>query len=250
MNFLTKHSKAFYYTYGILIGILIIACVFYASQYYDIRVLYTFNEKGELSIMSDTTDSLNRTNSYIFSYFANGNSNGLVAATGFAADFNNYSKQVYDFQNLLSSTNDSFILFGILSLVAFAFLLVLSNHSRRIYYLSNLIGGIVLPLLIIVFNVVILVNNLSVMSNFNQNLTLYNIVSLLQGDKQIGYSQMNYTDLSSNFSCNSLTFVLFSVLFIVVICYSIFMAIYAYLKYKATAEERAEIVKKAVANND
>ena len=41
-----------------------------------------------------------------------------------------------------------------------------------------------------------------------------------------------------------------SLLFIIVIAYSIFMAIYAVLKYKATAEERAEIIKKAVANND
>ena len=44
MNFLTKHSKAFYYAYGILIAVLIIAGLFYASQYCDVRVLYSITK--------------------------------------------------------------------------------------------------------------------------------------------------------------------------------------------------------------
>ena len=249
MNFLTKHSKAFYYAYGILIGVLIIAGVFYASQYYDIRVMYSFDDNG-LSIISGSADSLNRTNSSLFDYFAQGNSNGLVAATGFSTNFSDYSMKVYNFQNSLSDVNNLIIWFGVASLVCFALLLVLSNHSRRIYYKSNVVGGILLPLVVAVLSIVLVVRNLSVMGDFSENQTLYNVVSLLQSDKSIEYSQKGYNDLVPLFHCNNLTFVLFTVLFIIVIGYSIFMAVYALLKYKATAEERAEIEKKAVANND
>ena len=250
MNFLTKHSKAFYYAYGILIGALIILGVFYASQYYNIRVLYAFDANGQLSILSTTTDKLNRTNSYLFDYFTNGNSNGLVAATGFSTDFSVYAKTVYDFQVLLSDVNNLIIYMGCGMLVCFALLLVLSNHNRRIYYLSNVIGGVLLPLIVIVLAVVLLVRNMVVIADFELNKTLFNIVNLLQGDSQISFYQQNYSALEAAFNCNTLSLTLFSVLFIVVIAYSAFMAVYAIIKFKATAEERAEIEKKAVANND
>lgn len=258
MNFLTKHSKAFYYAYGILIAVVIIAGLFYASQYADIRVL--FSKAGEMvTIESDTTDNLNRTNKYVYEYFeniANGDPYGF-AVSGFSSSFGGYSTTtetyatlVYNFQVQLSVVNSLIINLGLGSLVCFALLLVLSNHNRRIYYKSNLIGGILLPVLVVVFMVILLIQNFSVMGVFNKNSELFNVVSLLQGSSQIAASQTQYAALKQQFSCTSLTFVLFTVLFIIVIAYSVFMAVYAYLKYKVTAEERAEIEKKAVANND
>lgn len=249
MNFLTKHGKAFYYAYGILIGVVIILGVFYASQYYDVRVAYSIVD-GKPDITSDTADNLNIANNYLYSYFSNGNANGLVAATGFSTNFNDYAMTVYDFQKSLSSVNDLIISFGVASLVVFALLLVLSNHNRRIYYKSNLIGGIILPLVVVVLFTVLLVKNFEIMGMFNNNLKLFDIVNVLMGTNRIENSKLNYEGLSALFNLNSLTFVLYTLLFVIVIAYSVFMAIYAFLKYKATAEERAEIEKKAVAHND
>ena len=249
MNFLTKHSKAFYYAYGILIGIMIVLAVFYLTQYKDIRVLYTI-PKGAVEILASTEDSTHASNQYLFDYFTNGNANGLVAATGLSTNFEEYKFVVYDFQVLLSKINDRIVLFGVLSLVCFALLLVLSNHNRRIYYKSNLIGGIVLPLIVVVLNLVLVIQNLNAMGIFNKNEALFNIVAQMQSDSQIRLSQMNYSEVATYFSCNDLSFILYTVLFVIVISYSVFMIIYAVLKYKATAEERAEIEKKAAVNND
>ncbi|MCR5112904.1 MAG: hypothetical protein K6A63_03080 [Acholeplasmatales bacterium] len=256
MNFLTKHSKAFYYAYGILIAVVIIAGLFYASQYADIRVLFSVSGDS-VSITKDTTDTLNRTNKYVYEYFeniANGDPYGF-AVSGFSSTFGSYAEgtyaaAVYDFQVKLSNVNSLIINLGLCALVCFALLLVLSNHSRRIYYKSNLIGGILLPVFVIVLMIVLMAQNLSVMGMFNDNKELFNIVSLLQGPTQIAASQTSYAGLQAQYSCTTFTFILFTILFIIVIAYSVFMAVYAYLKYKATAEERAEIEKKAVANND
>jgi hypothetical protein len=224
---------------------LIIAGLFYASQYYNVRLLYSVSG-GNVEILSGTSDTLNRSNEYVFKYFSEGK------ATGFSTNFDDYKMIVYNFQVQLSKVNDLIIYLGVACLVCFALLLVLSNHNRRIYYKSNLFGGVLLPLVVVVLNVILLAQNFSVMTKFNegQNFELFNLVSLLQGDSQIVYSQKEYSVLQSNFTCDNLTFILFTVLFVIVIAYSVFMAIYAVLKYKATAEERAEIVKKAVANND
>lgn len=249
MNFLTKNSKFFYLIYGILIGLTIILGVIFASQYYDVRV--TFTGSGEtLKIINTTSDSLGYDNFYVFKYFAAGATNGLTSATGFAPDYDNYKMIVYDFQTNLSSLNNMIILFSVFGLIAFALLLVLSNHNRNIYYKSNLIGGILLPLIVVVLFVVLLVKNLSVMKQFDDNVVLFNIVAKLMGTNRIDYSDYNYSELSNFFDINNLTFILFTILFVIVIAYSLFMAVYAYLKYKGTSEMRAEVEKKAVANND
>ncbi len=245
MNFLTKHSKAIYYIYGILIAVMIFAGLFYASQYCDVRVLYSLSGDS-VEILPGTADNLNRSNRYVFEYFAAGN----LSSLGFSSNFDDYSHIVYDFQILLSHVNDLIIILGLVSLICFAGLLVLSNHSRRIYYKSNLVGGAILPLIVAILTIILLVNNLSVMGVFNENYDLFNFVSLLQGDNQIYNSQMASSELINNFTCNSTTFALFMILFIIVIAYSIFLIAYACIKYKATAEERAEILKKAVGNND
>lgn len=249
MNFLTKNSKFFYLTYGILIGLTIILGVVFASQYYDIRVTYT-GSGDSLQIINTTSDSLGYDNFYVFKYFAAGDTNGMKAATGFTTNYDNYKMIVYNFQTSLSTLNNMIVLFSVISLIAFALLLVLSNHNRNIYYKSNLIGGIILPLVVVVLFVVLLVYNFSVMKQFDDNATLFNIVAKLMGSNRIDYSDFKYSDLSNLFNINNLTFILFTILFIIVIAYSLFMAVYAYLKYKATSEMRAEVEKKAVANND
>lgn len=249
MNFLTKHSKAFYYAYGILIAVLIVAGVFYASQYCDVRVFYALNAAGAVEILPTTADNLNRSNTYVFEYFEKAGENGFSAA-GLGSDFTKYANTVYNFQVQLSKVNDLIVILGFVSLICFALLLVLSNHNRRIYYKSNLYGGIFFPLVVVVLNIILLVQNFNVMGVFNENATLFNVVSLLQGDGKVTNSQTDYATLKDAFTCTSATFVIFMILFIIVIAYSVFMAVYAVLKYKATAEERAEIEKKAVANND
>jgi hypothetical protein len=252
MKFLTNHSKIIYYIFGIIIAVTLLLGLFYATAYADVHVYYNPGENGAVVFGANAGGPISGSNnSALYSFFSSTKQTSNAEFVGlYGTSFEPHAQKVFDFQVLLSKTNTNYIIFELVSVICFALLLVLANHSRRVYYKSNLIGGIILPLIVITFNLVLIIKNLNVMGVFSDNSTLFNVVSLLIGDNKAIMSQTNYSSLQGYFTCTSLSFILFTVLFIVVIAYSVFMIIYSILKYKATAEERAEIIKKAVTNND
>lgn len=249
MKFLTNHSKFIYLTFGIIIAVALLLGLFYSTAYADVHVYYTYSDGVQFG-KSAQGPITGTSNQYLYDFFANqGEDAAFVAKYG--TSFEPFAKTVYDFQVKLSSFNTTIITFELIGLVCFALLLILANHSRRVYYKSNLIGGVLLPLVVVVLNVVLLVQNLGVGSAFNENTELFNMVAVLQNDKtNIVASQQNFAYLKDHFSVTSTSITLYMVLFIVVIVVSLFMAIYAVLKYKATAKDREEILKKAVQKND
>lgn len=241
-KFLTKHSKVFYIIFGALIGATIIAGCFYMTNYANVHLFYGLGEHGEKIAVYDSAHPMGYSNNFLYMFFAEGK------ATGYQTDFGaHYAQTVLSFQDGMNSFNSLIIILEVVSLVCFALLLVLANHSRRIFYVSNLVGGVVLPLVIIVLNVVLLITNLGLMGTFNNNYELFNIVSVLQDPKiQADVYQHDLAYAKGFFSCNSITFILFTVLFVIVIVYSALILLHTIIKYKATAEERKNIIEKAV----
>ena len=253
MKFLTNHSKFIYLAFGVVVGVAILLGLLYATAYADVHVYYNPTVSGGVEFGSTAGGPLTgSSNVNLYDFFSSAKQAAdpqFVAAYG--TSFEPHAKTVYDFQVLLSKTNTNILVFEVISLVCFALLLVLANHSRRVYYKSNLIGGVVLPLVVIVLNIVLLVSNLNVMGAFEQHKELFNITAVLQNSSTGIYaSQQDYTYMKGQMNITSLSFILYTVLFVVVILVSIFVLVYAILKYKYTAKDREEILKKAVQKND
>ena len=250
MKFLTNHSKFIYLAFGIVIAVSLLLGLFYATAYADIHVYYTFSDAGVQFGSSAQGPITNTSNKYLYDFFQNQAADATFVSK-YGTDFGPFAKTVFDFQQLLSSVNTNIVTFELIGVICFAVLLILANHTRRVYYKSNLIGGILLPLVVVVLNVILIIQNLGVAAKFNENYELFNMTAILQNSSTgIIASQQNFAYLQDRFNINSVSFTLYTVLFIVVIAVSIFVAIYAVLKYKATAKDREEILKKAVQKND
>ena len=136
-NLLRKHSKALYMAFGIMLFAVLIAALFYATNYANIRIFYTIGNGGTI-LISDVTENAEiagETNQTLFAYF-NNFSQGINMDT--------FKMTIFNFQHDLSNFNTLIVWFAIVGIIAFAALLILGNHNRNIYYKSNLIGGIVL----------------------------------------------------------------------------------------------------------
>lgn len=246
-KFLTKNSKWVFLIFGIIIGVVILGALCYMTQYTHIHVYYIKNSKGVVSFFSDTENAFGNTNQNLVNFFQ------YTEDTTFEKDFiANYANIVYDFQVAMSSFNDLIIIYGIISLICFAGLLILGNHNRRIYYKSNLYGGIALPLIPAIFSIVMIIKNTSLMGTFNKNKELFNRVSVIQDLDYLESENLNYSVdfLRERYSCDATTYILFDILFAIVLIYSLFLIVVSIKKYKLTAADRAKVLEKAVENND
>lgn len=245
-KFLTKNSKLVYMIFGVLMGLVIISALCYMTQYTHIHVFYVV-DGNSITFLGDTEGPSGKSNQNLVDFFAN------TADTTFNKDFlTEYGQTVIDYQLSMSSFNNLIVAFGIVGLVCFALLLILGNHNRRIYYKSNLYGGIALPLIPAVFSIIMIVKNTLLMGTFNKNKELFNRVSVLQDPNYIDsdnfYCEVDY--LKERYTCNDITYIIYNVIFGIVLIYSLFLIVTAVMKYKNTAADRARVLEKAVKNND
>lgn len=180
---------------------------------------------------------------------------GLIVKKTYSISQEMFDK-VATFRKSLDNYNNLILAYGIVSLIIFAAFIVLSNHNRKIYYKSNLIGGIVLPIINIVFALILIIQGISLISNISDptNNAFYNVISALQNPKVGVHSQFaasqatnneNAQFIVNNFNINSTSVVLYMVFFGVTMLYNIFLIVFAYLKYKDTAKARNEVLEKA-----
>lgn len=248
-KFLTNKSKIFFLAFAIIAGALLISAIFYATQYANIHVYFTATNDGNVISMG-ALNEIGLEQTYLYNFFEK------TTDKTFSNDFTLYQDTVYKFQRTLSSTNDFIVTAGLVSLICAAGLFVLSNHSRKIYYKSNLIGGILLPLVVVVMNIILIVKHTNLISMFNEgdNYELFNRVSLLQttGQTQITASQMydNICWLQERYTCDNTTFIIYIVISIFVIVYALFMIFLSVYRYKESTERRNQVLERAVSNND
>lgn len=277
-DFLSKNAKLIYLLCGVLSFLTLVLSLAFMTQYRYLRLNYVLTVNaatGEEKTVIGPQGTLNGADQQaLFDFF-----NQLGA--GFYDDFDNYKDhpelkeikenpaimdqtegklteeiktQIFNYRKRLDSYNSMIVIFSAVSLVAFALIFVFSNHSRKIYYKSNLVAGIVLPGIIIVFNLVLIIMSIGLASELQANYNVYNLVSVLQNPQNKIYTQMALSDATNNanlgkilagFDCNTLTFVLFDLLFGFVIIYNAFLIAYAVLKYKWTGERRAEVIERS-----
>lgn len=292
-KFLLKNSKWVYYILGIISALVILSSLFFMTQYKFVRVNHKVDEKTNEKLY-ESTATLNGGDQKWMFLFIDQLANGDFQDPDFAetknlietnetfktflqkdADDNyvmieeatnetlytykisdKYFKQLDEFRDQLDSFNNLILIYGLVSLVCFAGLLILSNHNRKIYYKSNLIGGIVFPLVNIIFAVVLIVNALSLVSkindpNFN---ALINIISAMQNPlnaKNVTVAGSDATNLRkisaiiADFNINPTTLIMYMLFAGITIAYNVFLIIYAFVKYNGTARERKAVLDRA-----
>ena len=277
-NFISKNAKIIYLLCGVLSFLTLMLGLVFMTQYRYIRVNYLIGADNQIEIL-ETAQLNGKDQTALYSFINrlgnNNPSNGRNSYVGLEAYENspelqqfkeNYIVQaedgtyvlkdealmeVYNYKNKLDTFNNLIIVFSAISLVMFALMFVLSNHSRRIFYKSNLIGGIILSGIIAVLNIVLIGYSIALMVEMNQNYMLFNIVSVLQNPSNVLYSRPakstetlnNYLQsILNGFDVNLTTFVLYDLLFGLVLAYNVFLAVFAVLKYKWTAERRKEVI--------
>jgi len=273
-NFLSKNAKLIYLLCGVLSLLTLILSLGFMSQYRYLRVNYmleTNSATGEETVVIGSSATLNGADQRpLFDFFAQ-------LGSGFYDNLDSYKAhpelveiknkyvarevitpearmKIYEYRKGLDAYNNMIVIFSALSLVMFGLMFVFGNHSRRIYYKSNLIAGVVLPGIIAVFNLILLIMSFKLMADFSADYTLFNLVSVLQNPNNSIYTQQALSDatnsknleiLMNSFDCNVLTFALYDILFVVVLAYNVFLAVFAVMKYKWTAERRAEVIERS-----
>ena len=239
-------------------GAIIISALPFKTQYSNIYINVTTTI--EEASGSDQNKALGNDQSYLFDLFEDVQASGFVDNEGkiFEKDFNKYYKvQVYEFQNNLNDLNNLILWYGIIALIGVAFLYIFANNSRKIYYKSNVLVSAAFTLFMVAFGLVVLIKSFSVMSDFNSNSELYNIVSVMQ-NQSYASEAYQYASASSNasldylknaYDCDSLTFIVYDIIFVAVIIYSVFLFILSIVKFNATADRRKELEKVVTVND-
>ena len=236
-NLFKNKIKLLYFGFGVLMFLTLIASVMYMTNYAYIHVYYSIDQyTGDVVINAATPKPVTlETNDYLFKYID---------------DIETFKYVIFDFQVAMSDLNTFFITFCIIGLIAFAALLICSNHNRRVYYKSNLVCGILAPLVTIVFAVICFIRNISLMGVFNANFDKFNMVSMIQNPVNTpSVIKYGMDFIKSDQPCNSLTFILFAILFAIIIIYSLVLIVLSIKKYNGTKELREEIIRRAVENN-
>ncbi len=290
-NFFKKNAKMLLIGYAIALFATLIAGLFYMTNLANVHVYYSVDEKtGEISFNADdqiTSTGMNNTD--LFYYFGIRNldvpdnigfkvdSNGYILKTtkkgidylenadGEEVDFadnpnlyfakSGYAKIVYDFQIAMSNYNTQIIIYCVICLICFAAMMIFSNHSRKIYYKSNLIIGVAMPLVVTIYTFIMMIVNFGLLGTFNQNFDLFRVVSVMQSSKidsadknSMAKSYQSILNNSQNFG--SSCYFIQTIFYVLVIVYSLFLIIYTIYRYKECAKRRNEIIERAVQNND
>lgn len=271
-NFFKKNAKLLLIIYGVILFATLISGLFYMTNLADVHVYYSSDVNGPSFSADDSITSTEMTNYDLFYYFSYKNPD-LPNKIGFTTDPNGlsidesldtpsnyfstsgYAKIVYDFQMAMSNFNTQIIIYSFICLICFALLLVFSNHSRKIYYKSNLCAGILVPVTISIYTIIMVVQNFVLLGTFTEHFDLFRVVSVLQ-DSSISSAAKNrmindYQSIlenSQNFgpSCYYIETIFFAIVFV----YSLFVIGYTIFRYKDSAQRRNEILERAVQNND
>lgn len=238
-------TKIIFMAFGMLMFAVLLFSVAYMTNFAHIRVIYS-RAGGVLQINPESVNDDGMTNQTLYNF--------LVNHAPVKENWETFKMTIYNFHFGMSDLNTFIMITALVGIVCFAALLICSNHSRRVYYKSNLVCGILAPLTTIIFTVICLVKNLSLMSVFNKNIENFNCVAMIQNpltytDSMNAINDGNISFVTDAKPCNSLTFILFTILFAIVIIYSVVVMVASVKKYKDTTELRNEIIRRAVENN-
>ena len=268
-NFFKKNAKLLLITYAVIIFATLVAGLFYLTSLGNVHIYYSIDANTSEPTFSsdDTISSTGLTNLQVFKYFGNSEvKNNLPDYVNYDVDPDNggmystffadkgYAKIVYDFQIAMSDYNTQIIIYCIISLLCFCVMMIFSNHSRKIYYKSNLYSGILMPTAVGVYTVIMMIQNFSLMAVFNENYHLFRTVTVLQDPKINDRTKGNMVDyqliLDNSQGFGDSCYWVQTIFYSVVLLYSLFLIVYTIYRYKESTKRRNEVIERAVQKND
>lgn len=294
MKFLNKNAKLFIAVYVVLLALVVLFACYFMTQYQNIHVAYAINNGVIKFEPTHTIYTNGPSNEYLFAYFTAGKADGLsnyssdttnpywdvmsqyhntyVANFEFSLSnplppyfFSNveiepgvtYAQYVYNFSKSMNAFNDELIRYSLICIVLVSLLFLFGNHSRNIYYGSNLVVGVLSPLVVIAYTAVMMIKNFKLLSMFSEHNDILRIVSVLVApnitinDAKAYMSNGGYEKImEASSNINGSTFYISTVIFALVFVVSVLVMVYTIYRYKSTAKRRQEVIERAVQNND
>ncbi|MBQ3252912.1 MAG: hypothetical protein IJA65_00010 [Acholeplasmatales bacterium] len=249
-------AKLLYLGFILVFVLVVVLALYYMTNYADIHVFYTIGkngmEFGKEGISIGGSGNKAYDNTYLLDFFN-------YANHGYEyADFTAYAKKIYSFQTLINDYNDLIIAFAAVGFICYIVFIIFSNHNRNVYYKSNLVVGLVVPVILIAFSVVMIVKNLEIMEEFTSNEEFYKTVALMQGSYIDGQLKDRFIDGAETYQnlkkyvseINTTTFIIATVTYVLVALYSALIMVYTVIRYKSSTKRRNEILERAAQQHD
>lgn len=258
----SKYNKIVFFAFGLIFAFFVIFSLYFMTRYAYIIVYYTV-DSNKNRVYSEDAGIMSYSNSFLFTRLWNGvftkTGDVYTAKEGWGisktfVDRDQFVKFIVDYRDQLNSFNTALLWYGIVGLILFAVMLIVGNHSRNVYYITNIIFGIICPLAMTIFGIILLVKDLNLLSQFNENSEFWRAVSIAQNKGNDSASQLTYRkyiqtgDVNSYMAgdtTNSTTLVTTMIFIIISIGYSVFTLIHSVRKYLATKAHRKEILERA-----
>ncbi len=252
MKLISTKSKLIIMIFGLVAAVSLLITMVFMTQYSNVHVIYQILEDGTVEIGSGTqfvTGDYKLDNQYLYRYL-----NSTTKPTSpVTEDFETAKTIIYDFQMSMNSFNNFILATFVVCICMFALLLIFANHSRRVYYTSNLVVGIGAPVVSIIMALIGMIWNIILLGTFNSHADLFKVTSIMEDfnidskTKLAMRTTMSYEDMINDYASNvnSLTLVLTIIYFVILLVAACFVIVNTVLKYKATKQAREEIIARA-----
>lgn len=221
-QFLKNNAKILYITLGIL-GFLVVvfACVF-ITPYTQAAVNYN-------------SDVLNGIRDY--TTIKNENLLMFCSDSRVAFKFSEIYPILFQFDRKLQAANNMYLYMGVVTLIMLAIMLICSNMSRKKYYISNLVSGIVCPAVVIIMGIVSIVTSIAPLTYLSEHFDTINWGALGNVTNYAHAADLYANGDKSEFIISNTAIVLFCVLIAVVIVVAALLIAYTVYRYKLTQKE-------------
>lgn len=229
-QFLKNHAKLFYLIFGIFSFFFIVAACFYITAYNDTAVNYN------VEVLNGTTPYMATGNEYLVSFCAEVRKPAVGAPDAYK--FSEMYQALFQFNRSLQKANNLYLALGVVSLVMLACMLICSNHSRKKFYISNLVSGVVCPSVSIILGIVALVFNFIPLGSLSgDSYTQINWGALANNTNWKEVVELYKVGDTSQFSINSSSIIIYGVFIILFIIVAGLLLAYNVFRYKMTQEE-------------
>lgn len=252
-----KNSKLIHLAFFGLIFALLVLTICFMTQY---KNLFLFKSAVESMGFTQSAVEYNNSNNDFWKNFVNATATnpvikdffvGLGYQTGsLSVLFNDSCEVIYAYYLSLQKVNGLLFDLTIVSAIAVAIMFVFSNESRRIFYKSNLIVGVAVPAVIAVFAIYVAIENTLLIGGLNENLDLLRAMDFSVTNPVNSHLIKDISLVIDNNNINAATIIVVDIFLASLVAYCVFMALYAVKRYNVCAEERKEIIERAVSSHE
>ena len=255
-QFLKKKAKLIYLIMFAFSLFIFVSSTVYITEYNDTALNYKEN------VLEDPSATTATNNDFLYAFITDlkfFEDEGIDAAE-FNFEYGNFKKNdsgfkkvfraMFDFNQDLQKANNSIFYLGLFSMAMIAVMCICANASRKKYYISNLVSGIVCPGLTIGFSLTTLLFNVLAMVSLSQSWELINWGALANKNlPKVTYSvgevskevspvvQWYIEKDTSHFELSYNTLIIYSIFLGVFIISNALLIVYNVWRYKETRRE-------------